>query len=191
MRRKPVQILIFVFVALLVLTAAGCGKKKAATTDTTAATTTTAAAAGESTMSSETTTSSSNMTTTEAAATTTNSSSSLGSLASAKNCAQLANVGQAFAQAMQGANGDLSKSAQIFKEFADKTPSDIKPDFELVASALQKYADALKGVDLTSGQAPDPSTLAKLTQLTGELDTAALTKAENHISAWAQNNCHA
>ena len=184
MQRKSVRFPVIAVAALLVLTAAACGSKKAATT--TATTTTTAAA----------TTSSSATTpaTTTAAATTpatTTNASGLGALASAGNCATLANVGQQFAQAMQGANGDLAKSASIFKQFADRTPSDIKPDFEVVAAALQKYADALKGVDLTSGKVPDAATIAKLTKLSSEIDTAALTKAEANISAWAAKNCHA
>ncbi len=184
MRRKQVQILVYALVALFVLAAAGCGgKKKAATTTetttTTVATTTTTAAA---------TTSSSTST---MAHTTTSAASGLGALTSSANCAQLSNVGQAFAQAMQGASGDLPKSAEIFKKFADATPSDIKPDFEVVAAALQKYADALKGVDLTSGKVPDAATIAKLTKLSTELDTAALTKAETNISTWASKNCHA
>ena len=92
---------------------------------------------------------------------------------------------------MQGANGDVGKSAAIFKAFADKTPSDIRGDFETVAAALAKYADALKGVNLTSGQVPDAATIAKLTKLSSEIDQAKLTQAEQNISAWGAKNCHA
>jgi hypothetical protein len=186
MRRKPVQFLVLMFAALLVVAAAGCGgsKKAASTTTTTTSTTSTTTTTTSSTASTASTSTSTEATTTTAA-------SGLGTLASAANCAQLQNVGAEFANALQGTNGDMSKSAAIFKEFADKTPSDIRPDFETIADALQKYADALKGIDLTGGKVPDAATIAKLTQISQSLDNAKLTQAEQHISAWAAQNCHA
>ena len=84
---------------------------------------------------------------------------------------------------------DVKKTAELLKEFADKTPSDIRPDFEVVASAYAKIADALKGVSLKPGSTPDPAAIAKLTKLSSEIDTKALTKASADIGAWAQKNC--
>ena len=75
------------------------------------------------------------------------------------------------------------------KEFADKTPADIRPDFQEVADAYAKIADALKGVDLSAGKTPSPEVLAKIVKLSSELDQAKLTKAETNISAWASKNC--
>ena len=49
----------------------------------------------------------------------------------------------------------------------------------------------LKGVDLTSGKAPSAEVIAKLTKLSSEIDTAALSKASANIGAWAQKNCTA
>ena len=100
----------------------------------------------------------------------------------------LLQLGQAFSSAMTGANGDVKKEADLLKQFADKTPSDIRPDFETLAEAMEKIADAMKGVKV--GGTPDPASLAKLTQLATQLDSPKLTAAEQHIQTWAQNNCH-
>ena len=178
MRRKPLFTVAVIALCGLVLFAAGCGggkKKNAATT--TATTTTTAKAA-------------TTATTTSSSTTTTSKSSGLGSLANAKNCADLAGLSASFAQAMSGTGtADIKKTAALLKQFADKTPSDIRPDFEVVASAYAKIADALKGVKLSAGSTPDPAAIAKLTKLSSEIDTKALTKASADIGAWAQKNC--
>jgi hypothetical protein len=178
-RRRSTQILSILLVLVLVLTAAGCGKKKAASTTTTTVTEATTTAASE--------------TTTAAAGTTTTTSSDttagLGALAA--NCKQLSDLGQAFSTAFSGANGDVQKQAQILKEFADKTPSDIRPDFETLADAYTQIAGALKGVDLSSGKTPDAATLAKLLTLSQKFQNAKFQAAVQHIETWAANNCHA
>ena len=48
---------------------------------------------------------------------------------------------------------------------------------------------ALKGVNLSSGNTPDPAAIAKLTKLSSQIDEKALTKAYTDIGAWAQKNC--
>ena len=183
---KQSQILMIVFAVALVVAAAGCGgKKKASTTTTT--TTTTAAATTTTTTTAATTAATSTTTATSS----TSSDNTLGALASAANCKSIANIGQAFAQAIQGTNGDVGKDAQLFQQFADKTPSDIRPAFETVAEELAKVAEALKGVNLKAGATPDAATIAKLEQLASEVNTPALTKADSQIAAWAAANCHA
>jgi ABC-type phosphate transport system substrate-binding protein len=175
MRRRSTQILSILLVLLMVLTAAGCGKKKTTTsTSTTIVTeaTSTTAAAGE---------------TTTASGTTTSAAAGLGALAS--NCKQLSDLGQAFSQAFQGANGDVQKQAKILKEFADKTPADIRPDFETLADAFTQISGALKGVDLSSGKTPDAATLAKLMTLSQKFQNAKFQAAVKHIETWAANNC--
>jgi hypothetical protein len=176
MRRRSIQIASVLLVLVFALTVAGCGKKKTQTTTTTTTvteqTTTTTAA-------SETTTS----------AGTSTSAAGLGALAA--NCKQLSDLGQAFSQAFQGANGDVQKQAQILKEFADKTPSDIRPDFETLADAFTQIAGALKGVNLGSGQTPDAATLAKLMALSQKFQNAKFQAAVTHIETWAAQNCHA
>ena len=172
MRRKPLFILAVIALSGLVLFAAGCGgsKKKTTTPTTTAA-----------------------MTTQKAAATTTTTSSKgsgLSGLASAANCSRLSGLSTSFAQAMSGTGtADVQKTAALLKQFADKTPSEIRPDFQVVAAAYAKIAVALKGVKLSAGSTPDPSAIAKLTKLSSEIDQKALAKAYTHIGAWAQKNC--
>jgi hypothetical protein len=169
---------------VLVVGAAGCGggKKKSETTTTT----TTTAAAPATTQKAKTTAAAA---TTPATPTTTSSSSALGALGSLQNCKQLSDLGTAFASALQGANGDVQKEKDLFNEFAAKTPSDIRPDFETIAQAFSKIADALKGVNLASGKTPDAATLAKLTQLEQQFNTPAFQKATTDIQNWAAKNC--
>ena len=172
MRRKPLFILAVIALSGLVLFAAGCGgsKKKTAPPTTTAATTTQKAAT--------------------TAATTSSKSSGLSGLANAANCSQLSGLSTSFAQAMSGTGtADVKKTAALLKQFADKTPSEIRPDFQVVAAAYAKIAVALKGVNLSAGSTPDPAAIAKLTKLSSEIDQKALAKAYTHIGAWAQKNC--
>jgi hypothetical protein len=176
MRRRSTQILSILLVLVVVLAAAGCGKKK-----TTTSTTTT-------TVTQSTTTTTAASETTTAATTTTSSTSGLGALAA--NCKQYQDLGTAFSQALQGANGDVQKESQIFKEFADKTPADIRPDFETVADAFNQIAGALKGVDLSSGKTPDAATLSKLVTLSQKFQNAKFQAAVKNIETWAANGCH-
>ena len=164
-----------------VVGAAGCGSKK----NTTTTTTTTAAAT---TAATTTTSASTSATTTAAASTTPSSTGGLGSLANASNCQALAGLGQAFSSAFTGANGDVQKEADLLKQFADKTPADIKPDFETLADTMEKVAAAMQGVKV--GSTPDAATIAKLTQLSSQIDTAKLASAETAIATWAASNCH-
>jgi hypothetical protein len=179
MRRKPLSILAVIALSGLVLAAAGCGssKHKAAATTTQSGATTTEKTA-------------TTATTATTSTTTTSKSSGLSGLANASNCAQLAGLSTAFAQAMSGSgSSDIKKTAALLKDFADRTPKEIRPDFEVVAAAYAKMADALKGVDLTSGKTPSPAVIAKLTKLSSEIDSPALSKASANIGAWAQKNC--
>ena len=110
-------------------------------------------------------------------------------VASAKNCKGLADLGQKFSSAFTGASNaqDLKKEAQLLKEFADKTPADIRPDFQAVAQYLTKIADTLGG--LKPGSTPDAATLAKLQKVATQINQAKLTAASAHITAWVQKNC--
>ena len=156
--------------AAVVILAAGCGGggNKSATTTTQAAATTKAA------------------TTTAAAAAT----SGLSGLATTANCRQLANLSNEFSTALQGTNSkDVKKTAALLKQFADKSPSEIRPDFETVAADYAKIADALQGVNVKAGSIPDPKALLKLQKLATSIDTTKLTKAATNIGTWAQKNC--
>ena len=159
--------------AAVVILAAGCGGggKKSATTSTQATTTAKAAAAAT-------------------AKTSTTAAAALSGLATTANCKQLADLSNEFSTALQGTDSkDVKKTAALLKQFADKTPSEIRPDFETVAADYAKIADALQGVNVKAGSVPDPKALLKLQKLATSIDTTKLAKAATNIGTWAQKNC--
>jgi len=83
----------------------------------------------------------------------------------------------------------VAKTSAVLKQFADKTPSAIRPAFETVAADYGKVASALQGVNLKKGSIPNPAALAKLAKLGSEINTTQLTQAETKIGTWAQKNC--
>ena len=91
---------------------------------------------------------------------------------------------------MTGAKGDIAKQAALFKALADKTPEEIRPDFETIADAYSQIAGDLKGVDLNSGKVPDAATLAKITKLGAEFSGPKFTQAMQNIEAWVTKNCN-
>jgi hypothetical protein len=109
-------------------------------------------------------------------------------------CAQLVQADEQYGQALAtaatgGSSADIQKEEQVFQQFADNAPSDIKSDFEVIASAFKKYADALQGVNLSAGQTPSASQLAKLAALGHEINQQQLQQAGQNISAWVAKNC--
>lgn len=172
MRWKPLSL-----AALVILAAAGCGEggHKSATTTTTAA----AKAKSTATAAAATVTAKANA-----------AAAGLTGLATNANCRQLADLSSEYAQALQGTNANnIQKTSSILKQFADKTPSDIRPAFETVAADYGKIADAMQGVNVKQGSIPSPAVIAKLAKLGSEIDTSALAKAETSIGTWAQKNC--
>jgi len=89
---------------------------------------------------------------------------------------------------MGGQDTGVADVSQLFDELADQVPDEIKADWQVLAKNFQKIAEALKGVDLTSGT-PDAATLAKLQKLSTTLDSQAVQQAAAHIEAWAKKNC--
>lgn len=151
----------------LALAAAGCGggAKKS----------TTAAAAGSS---------SSSVTTTESSATTTGAASTTKS----KSCKELTTLANRVSAAFSNTNPkNIQKNARILKQFADQTPDEIRPDFELLAGDVQKIADSLHGVK--NPNSPTPAERQKIQQAASTINQAKLTTAIRHITAWSQKNC--
>jgi hypothetical protein len=68
-------------------------------------------------------------------------------------------------------------------------PEEIRPAFRTLAAAFSSYAEAFKGIDLSSGKTPDPATLAKLATAAKSLDNQKLTAATAEIEAWGKKNC--
>ncbi len=186
MRRIPVGLGVAGLIALG-LAVSGCGGGSKSSSATTAPATTAAAATTTTTTAAATP-----ATTTEAATTTasTATQANLSAFAHGK-CRSLAALGQKFSRAFTGAAnaGDVKKEADLLQSFTKQVPSDIRPDFQVVADYLTKIAGVVGKVK--PGQTPDAQTLAKLQQLSKSVDTTKLTQAEQHIEAWVQKNCKA
>ena len=67
---------------------------------------------------------------------------------------------------------DLSAVANVFTALAKAAPSDIRPDFETIAAAFGKYADALKKSGYTPGQVPTAAQIAALCGSCSSIPTA-------------------
>jgi hypothetical protein len=179
MRRRSTRILAFSFLFVLVLAAAGCGSKKSATTTTTTTTTTEAAATTTTTTAAATTTPE----TTTSAATTI--PASLGKLAA---CQPLVTLGESFAAAFTGSGGNPTKEAAALQQAAAKAPAAIRGDITTIASAYAKIVTAEKG--FTPGATPTADEITKLAQLSSQIQTPQIEKAEKDLEAWAATNCH-
>lgn len=173
MRTTPLLLLVLAALAL----AAGCGSsnKKASATTAEAVTTT-------------------------AAADTTATSTTAGKINLSKadaSCKAMVAFGAQISKAMQGANAaagnDLGKSAgnaaKLFAAYVKAAPSEIKPDMQAYADAFASYAKALKGVHITTGKAPSPSDMAKITTAAHALSSASLQQHSTHLQAWAAKHC--
>lgn len=180
--------------AALALAVAGCGGSdssnsaaEATDTTTTEVTATDTTGVGESTTTEDTTMDE----TTSTDETSTESTGGIGNLSG--ECLKLATVGAKYSEAIQQAsgagNGDLSQSTKIFEEFAKAAPEEIRADLQLIAKSIGTYAEALKGLDLSSGKAPTAEQIAKLEEISKSFNSADLQKASEHIQAWVTKNC--
>jgi hypothetical protein len=111
-----------------------------------------------------------------------------------KECLSLVGVGAKYAQALQAAggataSGDYSTYADSFDEFAADAPPAIRDDLEVIAKNFGKYAEAVKGLDLSGGQIPSADQLQKLQEISKTLDQPELQKAQANVSAWMEENC--
>jgi len=105
------------------------------------------------------------------------------------DCLELAQLGAKVSQALSGTGADTEKTKEFLNEFADKAPDEISDDFEVIADAYSKIADALGDVDVQAGETPDPEAIAKLQAVASELDQAELQEANTNITAWVTENC--
>ena len=83
----------------------------------------------------------------------------------------------------------MEDAAKAFADIADQVPDEIKDDYQVIAENFSKIAEALKGVDLTSGQTPSPEALAKLQELSKSMDSAEVQQATQNIEAWVSQHC--
>ena len=101
--------------------------------------------------------------------------------------ARIVESAQKFSSALTGAGGDIKKQAQLFQEFANKAPSDIRSDVQTIADAFTKIANS--GVTFKNGQVPNANDLTKLQAAVKQIDQAKVRVASAHITAWVQKNC--
>jgi hypothetical protein len=104
-------------------------------------------------------------------------------------CAQFAGLSVKLQQAISGSTGDLESATEVFDEIAEQVPEEIRDDYEVLAANFRELAEALQGVDLTSGEAPSPEVLQKLQEVSSKLDTPEARQATENIEAWARENC--
>ena len=104
-------------------------------------------------------------------------------------CAEFAGLSAKLSQALGGSSSDLSSATEVFDELADQVPDEIRDDYEVLAANFRELAEALEGVDLTSGETPSPEVLAKLQEVSQSLDTPEVREATENIEAWAEENC--
>ena len=172
MRRTAVRAIVLAAIGALLLMAAGCGGD-----DDESAADTQAAAATESSEP------------TEATETDASEESAAPDFASSENCRELVELGAKTAAALSGTDPDAETTQNLLDAYADDAPEEIRADFQVIADAYGKMAEALEDVTVPAGEAPDPEAAAKLQEIVASLDTAELTKANENITAWVETNC--
>ena len=126
--------------------------------------------------------------------TTTSSSSGSPTFATAKNCQNLAGLAAKAAAAVaasgNSANALQTESAEL-QALAKAAPSDIKGDFQTFAAAFSSFLHALQssGYKLGSKTPPTAAQAAAFAKAAKSFDTPKLKQAEQHLSAWARQNC--
>jgi hypothetical protein len=101
--------------------------------------------------------------------------------------AMVAAMGGAFT----GEGGDTEESLEQFEELADNAPDDIKDDLQTIAEGLGKYYEELAdaGFDPDSGEVPDASDIAALTELAESLNTEEMQEAGDNVNEWFEAGC--
>jgi hypothetical protein len=126
--------------------------------------------------------------------TTSGGSSSSPSFASAKNCQDLAGLAAKAAAAVEAsgnsANALQTESAEL-QALARAAPSDIKGDFQEFAAAFSGFLHTLQssGYKLGSKTPPTAAQAAAFAKAAKSFDTPKLKQAEQHLNAWAHQNC--
>jgi hypothetical protein len=126
-------------------------------------------------------------------ASTTTTSSAAPKFATSKNCAQLTALGTKLAQALQTTSGSaetrIRNEAKLFQQFANAAPSDVRGDFQTLASAFNTYMNALLKAHLKPGTTPTAAQIAQIQAAAKAFDSPKLRAAERHLVTWAQKNC--
>jgi hypothetical protein len=130
-------------------------------------------------------------TTTDETTDETDTDETVGDSLASEDCQELINASASLSRAFgsAGADSDLEDVSTFFDEFAEEAPDEIREDFQVLADAYEAYAEAIEGIDLQSGQTPDPEALQQLQEALTSIDQEEVTAASERISAWANDNC--
>ena len=113
----------------------------------------------------------------------------MGALAS-EDCQELGQVGAKMSEAFGGTpSSDTEAYSAYLREFAEEAPEEIRADFQVLADAYSKMAEAFEGFDPSSGSVPPADVLARIQELSQEIDQAAVATASTNISQWVTENC--
>ena len=174
MRSTPTRVGVAIVLSALVAVAAGCGGgSKNSTPGTTHSTTAT----------------------TRSVSVPSNPGSG-SSFASAKNCQDLAGLAAKVASAVTATSSSnpsnvLQTESNELHALAQAAPSDIRGDFQTFSTAFSSFLQALQksGYKVGSKTPPTAAQIAALTAAARSFNTAKLKQAEQHLSAWAKQNC--
>jgi hypothetical protein len=121
----------------------------------------------------------------------TDTDETVGDSIESEECQELIDASASLSQALGsgGTDSDLDDVSTFFDEFAEEAPEEIREDFQVLADAYEAYAEAIEGIDLESGQTPDPEALQQLQEALTSIDQEEVTAASERISAWANDNC--
>ena len=72
---------------------------------------------------------------------------------------------------------------------ASAAPSEICGDFQTFATAFSAYGQAFAKAGLQPGKVPSAAQIIQLGAAAKAFNSAKLTAAEQHLSAWAHKNC--
>ena len=104
-------------------------------------------------------------------------------------CLQFADLGAKLQAAVGSGGGDIDSVTEVFDELADRVPEEIRDDYQVLADNFKEFAEALEGVDLSSGATPDADTLAKLQEAAASMERPEVQQASQNIQAWVAANC--
>jgi hypothetical protein len=115
-------------------------------------------------------------------------------------CSDLKDAKKEVDALKEGDFSDLEKTTDAMHTLADDAPDEIKDDWEILVSGVDKLVEALKkaGLDdddmatLQSGQMPDGVDMAALQSLMAEmeaLDTEEFQEAGDNINKHAKDEC--
>lgn len=115
------------------------------------------------------------------------------SFTSAKNCLAFAGMAAKIAEVTAATSGsDPQAVERELQAFADAAPSDVKGDFETLATAFSGYLTAAEksGYRVGSTNVPTQKQIDQLVQAAKSFNTPQVRRAETDLSAWAAANCH-